>query len=937
MGGHLVTITSANEQSFIENLMDLLGSANSTYWIGLTDQDEEGNWSHWITGEETVYTNWDSSQPDNYGDQDYARISSSAFTDSVNYYMRKGSWDDETNGYSLIVGFICEWESTADYGLSGSFTEHDLTLPLGDSVTPFGSVTSTGAEIYRVTLTISGWSQDESGNDRYRTHTFEGQNRYDISLTDPEWVDEFVLDTTQEPLNTPGEYTINLWASTSDANGSGVKLDSMTVNVKNPHIIGAFTEHALTYEVGGIREIPEGTVTAEEELYSVSFTIDDYVNANGNDIYASYVCSELYTTELRLKDWDAFYLDTSKEPLNIPGQYTVNLWASTIEEDIKLDSMTVNIGYRAYVQGTRVDTYPDSVSTEPNGFVDNTDPVLVILEENGRFFIQMKRTIGDHVLRWVEKNMVGNSYWQWTGYLHTLSAETYPDPTSSDSNGMIYNDEYVSFLVIGAEGNRYQIQTPERTCWVEKKWIKNTAWNGYIITVMPHFTDNVIDQDSTAKYNVIVPEGIDSVEADISFYTMSASFRDQYNPVQTTISLESEGNNVYVLKVTNLLPSGAGAYVKLSFIAGEKIVDEMDLDPVYFINLTPDEPVRYWAKYIKGRVVQTPWNSVSFSELAPICAELSFNQQVRLLGYDDNSGVSYIDYGTEEERHKAFTVVKLDDNPCTKRGYIIISDSIVKSNCWVRRDPETGEIISYMEEEEEGTINLGWSACWANETVLISRMFLGSGCQNPITLANGVTSVTPTIDQIVNTVDDNDITYIHLFCHHGDQGFQMIYHSPASQFMTDAEYARQIKRIPGNVIITLDACHSETFVNLVKQPSNSETYLYPGRYTVISPVQAEVTEDLMIAINPEYIYGGLYTILLENLYERLRGTKEYISVSDLRENLGHYRLADYDRLLESFGFITNFVDLYDDEIVYRPQYYGYNDFVFSYEGYDDLQ
>ena len=36
------------------------------YWIGFTDEQEEGNWQ-WVTGEEVTYTSWHGSQPDGSG------------------------------------------------------------------------------------------------------------------------------------------------------------------------------------------------------------------------------------------------------------------------------------------------------------------------------------------------------------------------------------------------------------------------------------------------------------------------------------------------------------------------------------------------------------------------------------------------------------------------------------------------------------------------------------------------------------------------------------------------------------------------------------------------------------------------------------------------------------------------------------------------------
>ncbi|HMA62737.1 MAG TPA: lectin-like protein, partial [bacterium] len=63
-GGHLVTIASQEEKDFIMN------NFWEYIWIGLTDRENEGTWE-WITGEEFLYSNWDSGEPDSY---DYCKM-----------------------------------------------------------------------------------------------------------------------------------------------------------------------------------------------------------------------------------------------------------------------------------------------------------------------------------------------------------------------------------------------------------------------------------------------------------------------------------------------------------------------------------------------------------------------------------------------------------------------------------------------------------------------------------------------------------------------------------------------------------------------------------------------------------------------------------------------------------------------------------------------
>ncbi len=81
MGGHLVTITSSGEQSFLFGLWP-------SGWIGLTDEVTEGTW-RWVTGESYSYSNWNSGEPNNAGNEDYVQ------------FVSNGRWNDLPNNYSL--------------------------------------------------------------------------------------------------------------------------------------------------------------------------------------------------------------------------------------------------------------------------------------------------------------------------------------------------------------------------------------------------------------------------------------------------------------------------------------------------------------------------------------------------------------------------------------------------------------------------------------------------------------------------------------------------------------------------------------------------------------------------------------------------------------------------------------------------------------------
>lgn len=95
-GGHLATITSPGEQTFIES--ELGGSVSADAWIGATDEGTEGTF-RWITGETFLYSNWGGAEPNNAGgNEDYVQLVSGT----------GGSWNDLPNSYSTVHSYLVE-------------------------------------------------------------------------------------------------------------------------------------------------------------------------------------------------------------------------------------------------------------------------------------------------------------------------------------------------------------------------------------------------------------------------------------------------------------------------------------------------------------------------------------------------------------------------------------------------------------------------------------------------------------------------------------------------------------------------------------------------------------------------------------------------------------------------------------------------------------
>jgi len=92
MGGHLVTVTTAAENTFIFNLWP-------NGWIGLTDEVVEGQW-RWVTGETFSWANWNGGEPNNSNNEDYIQ------------FVGGGKWNDLPN---TSLPYVLEFEYIVDY------------------------------------------------------------------------------------------------------------------------------------------------------------------------------------------------------------------------------------------------------------------------------------------------------------------------------------------------------------------------------------------------------------------------------------------------------------------------------------------------------------------------------------------------------------------------------------------------------------------------------------------------------------------------------------------------------------------------------------------------------------------------------------------------------------------------------------------------------
>lgn len=96
LGGHLITITSEEEQSFISSLLETVQHSSPTWIGGYTD----GEIWRWVTGETFEYTHWTKGNPDNAdGNEWFAYL-----------YNKQFEWNDypPTRNFAYICEFECE-------------------------------------------------------------------------------------------------------------------------------------------------------------------------------------------------------------------------------------------------------------------------------------------------------------------------------------------------------------------------------------------------------------------------------------------------------------------------------------------------------------------------------------------------------------------------------------------------------------------------------------------------------------------------------------------------------------------------------------------------------------------------------------------------------------------------------------------------------------
>jgi hypothetical protein len=108
--GHLATIHSAEENTFIQSL-SVGAAANINLWLGgfqaAGSLEPAGGWQ-WVTNEPWTYTNWDPPNPSNTG----GIGTNENALEMLNPPYNVGFWNDVTNDNPDLRAYIVEYEGT---------------------------------------------------------------------------------------------------------------------------------------------------------------------------------------------------------------------------------------------------------------------------------------------------------------------------------------------------------------------------------------------------------------------------------------------------------------------------------------------------------------------------------------------------------------------------------------------------------------------------------------------------------------------------------------------------------------------------------------------------------------------------------------------------------------------------------------------------------
>jgi hypothetical protein len=283
MGGHLATVTSSDEQSFIANT--LLSDITAECWIGGTDKDNEGEWS-WVTNEKWSYTYWAPTEPKN-SSWNYGRCPENYLVMRPRYSWK---WDDACNQEEIDNGcfFICEWDSTglvAPYwgDLNGDYKVNFSDMLIYNKIRT-GRIEPTQEQRCFMDVDLNGLITVDNNpqQDSFETEEdFDAINENQLPA-DMIYMNKLRLGKINElPAYSLAEYELVFPIKTTYEVGEPFDPSGMKIIVTNKDNSSVRYELTENIEVSGFDSSSEGSKTVTASLRDMSFTFKvNIVNEN---------------------------------------------------------------------------------------------------------------------------------------------------------------------------------------------------------------------------------------------------------------------------------------------------------------------------------------------------------------------------------------------------------------------------------------------------------------------------------------------------------------------------------------------------------------------------------------------------------------------------------------------------------------------------------
>ena len=257
--------------------------------------------------------------------------------------------------------------------LTGGFAMQSIEIQLGETAGLDGWVHCENGLLERVTYLITDHPVEGDPNNRQYSAELGNVSDVDLATTG-----ELILDTNRAPLNEPGHYQIELYARAVGME-QGVWLANVQVHVyageetethptpednTQPTIDSGHSPTPTPYcvmpapivmkadvlnkdiwvKLGETARI-EGWVTCEGGLLDrVTYLITDHP-VEGDPNNRQYSAALGNVSELDLADANELILDTNRTPLNVPGDYQIEVYAKAVGEEkgVQLEKVQVHV------------------------------------------------------------------------------------------------------------------------------------------------------------------------------------------------------------------------------------------------------------------------------------------------------------------------------------------------------------------------------------------------------------------------------------------------------------------------------------------------------------------------------------------------------------------------------------------------------------------